>query len=277
LQKNGLQAGIDSSFTDMEQSANNISSKDTFDMWSDVKTRLVYKVRLADQSDNPALNYVDLGLNYQKSGSYPFFINVKSKDGESADTASLVTTLDSKQNSLTMKFSLVGGGDVYKGNVEGNFTFKPTNDAAQITAPVGATPLSDVLSSLGLGSLLDSSSPILAGRNEAATDSKRKLDLEMIQTQLEASYNETGSYPSLTQLNSDAWRKTNMKSLDETALQDPDGSSKTLAAAPGAKVYAYVPTNAAGASCEASPTSCQKYTLTATLSTGTAFTKTNLE
>ncbi len=109
-----------------------------------------------------------------------------------------------------------------------------------------------------------------AGIQQKARNTKRSADLSAIQTQLEAFYQTNGYYPNLgTDMNSSAWLTANMKSLDQTALQDPSNptQSKTLAAAPVAKSYSYQVTNDTGGSCEgASPAdnACAKYTLTAT-------------
>ena len=100
---------------------------------------------------------------------------------------------------------------------------------------------------------------------------------------MEAFFSQNGYYPSLTDMNSSAWRTTNMKSLDTGALTDPSNptQSTTLLAAPAAKSYAYAVTDSAGASCEATDTNCAKYTLTGTyegtVNGAATYTKSNLD
>ena len=105
-----------------------------------------------------------------------------------------------------------------------------------------------------------------SGIQQKARNSKRQSDVAAVQTQLEAFFQQSGYYPSLTDLNGQAWLAANMKSLDQNALIDPSNptQSKTLVAAPVAKSYSYAVTDASGASCEATDTNCAKYTLTAT-------------
>jgi hypothetical protein len=157
-------------------------------------------------------------------------------------------------------------------------------DKVSITAPTGAKPAVQVLTELqaalggpesgvDLTQLLN----VGGGTQTKAKDSKRQTDMSSLQTQLEAYFSMNGNYPSLSQMNDANWVKTNMSSLDTNALQDPDGSSTKLVATPAKNFYAYQPTTATGGSCESKPTSCTKYTLTATLSDGTTSVKANLD
>src|SRR5947209_17413368 len=74
-----------------------------------------------------------------------------------------------------------------------------------------------------------------SGIQQKARNSKRQTDVQNMQTQLEAFFQQNGYYPSLTDMNSSTWRSTNMKSLDVGALTDPSNpGSSTLVAAPAA-------------------------------------------
>jgi prepilin-type N-terminal cleavage/methylation domain-containing protein len=105
-----------------------------------------------------------------------------------------------------------------------------------------------------------------SGIQQKARNSKRQADLNAIQTQLEAFYQNAGYYPSRTDMNSDSWLDTNMKSLDKNALIDPSNATRSndFADAPAAKVYSYVVTDSSGNPCETTDTNCAQYTLTAT-------------
>ncbi|HEX4773979.1 MAG TPA: hypothetical protein VH234_00480 [Candidatus Saccharimonadales bacterium] len=152
-QMNGEPA-VDQSFKSMEDSAKNIKSSDTFDLWADVNTRLVYKIRVNDSSQkNPAANYVDIGLDYKGGSSYPFFISGQSKDSSSTGSGSLVITLNSQAHSVGVKANLTSTGSL-PFNFNANLTFTPSNTVPTISAPAGAVPLSQVLDQLGLGSLV---------------------------------------------------------------------------------------------------------------------------
>jgi prepilin-type N-terminal cleavage/methylation domain-containing protein len=105
-----------------------------------------------------------------------------------------------------------------------------------------------------------------SGIQQKARNSKRSSDVKSIQTQLEAFYSQNGYYPSRTDMNSDSWLTTNMKSLDKNALVDPSNptQSNDMVAAAVAKTYSYAVLNSSDTSCEADDTTCAKYTLTAT-------------
>jgi prepilin-type N-terminal cleavage/methylation domain-containing protein len=110
------------------------------------------------------------------------------------------------------------------------------------------------------------------GRN-----ANRQSDVNSVQTHLEAYFAQNGNYPSLTDMNNSAWVSGNLTGLDPAALQDPQGSSQTLASSPAAKVYSYEVTNSSDTSCESDDKTCAKYTLTATLESGGTYVKSNLD
>ena len=112
------------------------------------------------------------------------------------------------------------------------------------------------------------------GVQSKARDTKRKTDINAIQGQVEAYNTNAGFYPTLANMNDSSFRSTNMKGLDTSALQDPQGSAPTLVSAPAAKSYAYAP---APAGCDNSTTQCTSYTLTATLEGGGTYVKTGTD
>jgi prepilin-type N-terminal cleavage/methylation domain-containing protein len=109
-----------------------------------------------------------------------------------------------------------------------------------------------------------------SGITAKGRDGQRVSDVAAIVTQLEAYKSDSGNYPSLLNLNSPAWRTTNMKGLDGEAIVDPSTacdptiSTTCVKAAPAPKSYAYAVSDMAGATCEADATTCVQYTLTAT-------------
>ena len=125
------------------------------------------------------------------------------------------------------------------------------------------------------------------GIQSKARNSKRQVDLQSLQTQFEAFFSQNGFYPSNADINTPAWRATNMKSLDVIAMADPlnaNQSTPTLKITTSTisdKQYSYVVLNSSAASCEGLDTSCASYTLTApyegTVSGATSYTKSNLD
>ena len=114
------------------------------------------------------------------------------------------------------------------------------------------------------------------GVQSKARDTKRKTDINALQGQVEAYNTNAGYYPTLADINSSAWRATNMKGLDPSALQDPQGSAETLVASPVAGSYAYA---AVPSGCDDVTTNCTSYTLTATLENpaGSTYVKTGTD
>ncbi len=130
-----------------------IKSSDTIDVWAEVSHRMIYKVRVSDPA-SPAENFVDIGLNYKNSGSYPFFVNFQSKSGTTTDTASLVATLNTKTNAISLNVTAASKGGDTPTTFSGNFNLAPSNAAVNVTAPTGVKSLTGVLNEFGLGGLL---------------------------------------------------------------------------------------------------------------------------
>jgi hypothetical protein len=140
-------------YTDLEKSADNIKSSDTIDVWSDVHTRLIYKVRVSGTT-NPAENYADIGLDYKGGGVYPFFLNSMVKSGSTTEKSSFTATLNTNTREFVIKLNDNTTGDT-KSSLSGTFTFKPSNDTVSVTIPKNAKTLSAVLDELGLGDLFN--------------------------------------------------------------------------------------------------------------------------
>ncbi len=109
------------------------------------------------------------------------------------------------------------------------------------------------------------------GIQKRARNTERETDIKALHGQVEAYFAQQGRYPTLDNLNTATWRGTEMKGLDEGALQDPKGTAPTLVDTPAANSYAYAVTPAG---CDNSATDCDDYTLTATLETDPASTYT---
>lgn len=109
-----------------------------------------------------------------------------------------------------------------------------------------------------------------SGIQAKARNSQRSADISAIVTQLEAYKGDKSNYPSLANINSASFRSSDIKSLDDEALVDPQSTcnpataTDCVKAAPVAKSYSYQPVNTAGTSCEADALLCTQYTLTAT-------------
>lgn len=120
------------------------------------------------------------------------------------------------------------------------------------------------------------------GIQQKARDSKRKTDINAIDTTLESYYGDNNYYPTLAQLNSsgsttDDWVKDNLKGFDPATLQDPKGTTTTLVAGttPSATQYAYSVKNATGGTCDnTAGNECTDFTVSAKLEAdGSTFSK----
>ncbi len=117
-------------------------------------------------------------------------------------------------------------------------------------------------------------------------NSRRQVHINTLQGKLETYYVEKSKYPTLSELNNAAWRKDNLKGLNEGVLRDPQWDNKPgqctgdngeviVAATPAAKCYSYQATAADGSACN-DTVPCAQYSLTATFEGGEKYVKTSL-
>ena len=99
-------------------------------------------------------------------------------------------------------------------------------------------------------------------------NSTRISDTKLIQANLETYYAQSGFYPSLANMNSAKWTKSNFRTLDPATLQDPSAKPNTarFVSTPTVRYYSYQPTASDGVTaCDNKTVICAKYTITATL------------
>jgi prepilin-type N-terminal cleavage/methylation domain-containing protein len=110
-----------------------------------------------------------------------------------------------------------------------------------------------------------------SGVQRRARDTERQTDVNSVATQLEVYFNDKGQYPTLANLQSDAWATANLKGIDPNALKAPNRTAnsitnQTTTAGLGGRAansqYGYVPVNSAGAACDnTAGNECVKFTL----------------
>jgi len=118
------------------------------------------------------------------------------------------------------------------------------------------------------------------GIQQKARDSQRQTDINALDSHIEAYYAQSGAYPTAAMLNDSTWRAANMKGLDPEALKDPKATSPDIGTgAATANQYGY-DAKAAGVACPAATgtgaamvSTCDSFTLTATLEAGGTYTK----
>lgn len=158
IKANNYTSDVNDFFKGMIDSTSSVKSSDTFGMWSDIDTRMVYKVRFDQSTDSSVRGYLDVGLNYKGGDTFPFFIAAQTEDNAdkaSATNYNLTATLNSKTNVVNLKLNVQSGNATDASTTTASFTYKPTNQPATIVAPANAKSLSQVMSELGYGNLLN--------------------------------------------------------------------------------------------------------------------------
>lgn len=108
------------------------------------------------------------------------------------------------------------------------------------------------------------------GIQQKARDSKRKTDLNALDSHAEAYYASNGYYPTLKDLQTASFLSTSLKGFDPSALTDPKGGA--ISGTTSATNYSYVAaaSSTSTASCDntvasSSTNACDSFTATATL------------
>lgn len=131
----------------MIKSIDGVKDTDTFDLWVDTETKLIYKIRVYDDKD-----YMDVGLDYENGDEIPFFVAIKSPNSSKSDS-NLRMTFNKKNNSVDAQLS-IKGADSNTGDMTLDFALEPSNEPVSITAPQDAKTLFEVMNSLGLGGMM---------------------------------------------------------------------------------------------------------------------------
>lgn len=108
------------------------------------------------------------------------------------------------------------------------------------------------------------------GVQKKGRDADRKSDVNAIYSQVEVYFAQEGKYPTLANLNDEAWRGENVKGLQADAITAPGGTAALVATGAATSNYQYVVTPA---DCDNSTADCTGFTLTANLEAGDPFEK----
>lgn len=140
----------------------------------------------------------------------------------------------------------------------------------------GFTTIEIILILLIIGVLLTLVITTRSGVQQNQRNSERQQDIKELRDGLETYFAITNRYPTLQELNNDAWRATYLNSLDEAVFRDPSGNNDRFVSKTTPKSYAYTVTSAGGTECGTPQAPCTQYTLTASLEGGGTYTKNNL-
>jgi len=146
-------------FAALEKSVTNAKSDYMFDLWADTKTKLISKIMFTDPSDTSSVFIVTQG--YTGGSNYPFGLSVSGEDSTTHGPvkATLNTTLDSTTNKMRATFSSSETTSNGTTASNGSFDLMPSNNAVKVNVPAKAKSITDILLSLGLGSLAGGTLP----------------------------------------------------------------------------------------------------------------------
>jgi hypothetical protein len=260
--------------------ANNVKdsfkSGDTYDMWIDGKYKLIHKFRIYDKSDTKS--YTDIGQTYVGGDKLSFFANYHG-DTDKLDGSFKLDT-DVKASKTTATFTVKSTDTDMPYDVTIKLNAEASTKAVPFTKPATSVPIEDILKKLGVDAPAPSAvtaptptTPTAPAANtsaqSAALDSQRKIDINELDTHLEAFDAQEGRYPTFAEINDSKWRAANMHGLDASAYHPPNSTTTTFAAKASTTQYGYVASDCGGSD------GCQGFTLSALLSTGQVYQKQN--
>lgn len=256
-------------------SVDDVKDSETFDMWIDTRYKLVHKLRFTDSAEPKS--YTEVGQNYTGGDDLTLFVKWHSHDASDI-VLSAKTNLQTSVTNMTLNGN--GGKDTDAYRLTATMDIKPEKDDVTFTVPVQTVPFKDVFKAVGGDSLLyggdpmsyeatDGNAPLSpTPRTDKERDEERKTDINALEGHFESYYAQTGTYPSLAEVNNPAWRRETIKGLDPNALRDPNGTEATLASSPAPGHYSYV---LSPIGCNPAVGTCTTFTLTAILSDGSYY------
>jgi hypothetical protein len=135
------------------ESIKNADAAYTFDLWINTKTKLISMLAFTNQKDKSQV--FTIGQNYTGGSNYPFNIAFKSKDSSgNPQSGTLAVTLDTNTNKVNVNLKVQDQTSSGSTAIVMAMDFAPGKNPITVTAPVGAIPLLNVLSSIGLGGIL---------------------------------------------------------------------------------------------------------------------------
>ncbi len=143
----------------------------------------------------------------------------------------------------------------------------------------GFTTIELVLILVVIGILLTLVINTRSGVQQNERNSERQRDIKELRNGLEGYFANTNRYPTLQELNDQAWRATHLKTVEAGVFKDPSNNvagDGQFTDKPADDTYVYSVTSASGEPCGSAQTPCTQYTLTANLEGGGSFTKNNL-
>lgn len=122
------------------------------------------------------------------------------------------------------------------------------------------------------------------GIQQKARNTQRQTDINAVDSHVEAFYAQYGAYPTVAQLQNDAWRAKFMKGLDPSALLAPNSTTAIDSTAATVNKYQYAPTQDDGSTActgtdvttgdqPVTDTNCTRFTLTAVQEKATDYVK----
>lgn len=133
-------------YNQLQTDVNKLNNADTVDVWMNVNSRIVYKVRIYPQSNSNS-QYIDVGINKVVDNQYPFFLDFVSNTKKLDLTLNYNSTLNTTTNKIDINFGL----KTNTSTVNGSLGYTPTNNNINIQPPSSSETLQVLMNQLGLG------------------------------------------------------------------------------------------------------------------------------
>ena len=172
IEQGDYAAAVEDSFAEAVKAVDDIKDTDTFDMYVDANKRIIYKLRF-DDSQNSAVSYVDVGLDYKGSDDLPFFVRGQTTEGDTITKFDLRVTGNSKTKVVSLKLAGEDNSD-YAYKTSADFSFRPSSDDVTIALPKDAVQLATLFEEIGLGDPFDTLSAAGETLGVSTSSSKTK-------------------------------------------------------------------------------------------------------
>lgn len=125
---------------------NSIKDDQTYDVWVDMKYKLLYKVRIPTEGQPGT--YTDIGQNYSGGDEAALFVKYHNTDDQV--DANFTMTINTATSTTTGKFTYENTDPSRNRKVTITLDAKPYKGEIDTTKPAGAVPIQEVLQKIGL-------------------------------------------------------------------------------------------------------------------------------
>lgn len=133
-------------FAAAKAEVDNLKDNESFDLYVDLKTKLMQSIAYSDKKDDGGTATVAISQNCTGGDVYPFELSIKTAGGEQGDFSAVVGAVANKKgNSMKLTIDAHGTEEDVSSTYKLTVNVTPSNDVLKVEAPSGARSFNDII------------------------------------------------------------------------------------------------------------------------------------